>query len=77
MQKVKQFKDKPVAFHFNGTAEQFATPFEGACFLCWSFSCWVTPERLLYALPQYPQTNDSMSWNVQIKILKTDLYVVY
>jgi len=29
MQKVKQFKDKPVAFHFNGTEEQFATPSVG------------------------------------------------
>jgi len=29
MQKVKQFKDKPVAFHFNGIEEQFATPSVG------------------------------------------------
>jgi len=67
MQKGKQFKDTPVAFHFNGTEKLFAR----------RFSCWVTPERLLYALPQYPHTNDSMSWNVQIKIFKTDIYTVY
>jgi len=29
MQKVKQFKNKPVAFYFNVTDEQFATPSVG------------------------------------------------
>jgi len=29
MQKVKLFKDKPVAFYFNGTEEHFTTPSVG------------------------------------------------
>jgi len=29
MQQVKQFKDKPVFFHFNGIEKQFATPSVG------------------------------------------------
>jgi len=77
MQNVKQLNGKPVVFQFYGTEEQFTTTSVGCLVFVLEFLCWVTPERLLYALPQLPHTNESVSWNVKIKILKTDLYIVY
>jgi len=77
MQNVKQLNGKTAAFQFNGAEEQFATTSKGCLVFVLEFSCWVTPERLLYAVPQYPHINESVSWNFKIKILKTDLYIVY
>jgi len=77
MQKVKQFKDKPVAFHFNGT-EQFATPSVGCLVFVLEFFVLDHTRTAFIRVTTVPtHHNDSMSWNVQIKILKTDLYIVY